>query len=100
MYYAGSLSAVRTEIERRYPGTKPELMELSEGEPVHPAYLLWMCEQVQNMDTSSIEAALKAARWIGWIFAHVEMLGLWNNTHTRDITREDVQQGLDRPHPS
>jgi hypothetical protein len=57
-----------------------------------------MCNEVEKMDISSVDEAVKAGRWMGWIFAHIEMAGLWNNKRTRDLVRNDRKLGFDKPH--
>lgn len=98
MYYAGTIDTIRNEINRRFPTAAPKTEELAEGEVASPSYILWMCAEVEKMDRTSMKAALKAARWMGWVFAHVECLEFWDNTRTRELVRADVQQGLDEPH--
>jgi len=100
MYYAGTIEALRTAIERKFPGTKPGFQELGPDDVVLPGYLLWMCEEVATMDTSSLDEALKAARWMGWVFAHAESMHIWTNARTRDFVRADRRACLDRPHPT
>jgi hypothetical protein len=64
------------------------------------SYLLWMCNEVEKVDTVSDDQAEKAARWIGWMIAHAELNGLWNNERSRELVRSDRRLGLDKPfHP-
>ena len=100
MFYQGTITALRAAIERKAPGTKAEFHLLPSLKVAPLPYLLWMCDEVEKMDTSSVEEAVKAARWMGWIFAHIELHGIWDNMVTRDHVRTDRRAGLDRPHPS
>lgn len=100
MYYAGTLAALRAAVQNKFPGTEAEYRELVPLKVAPASYLLWMCDEVEKMDTSSVDEAVKAARWMGWVFAHAELLGIWTNTQTRDLVREDRREGLDKPHPS
>ena len=101
MYYQGTIEAVEAEIKNQFPDSVAEYHDLESGEllkPVLPSYLLWMCEEVRQMDISSLDDATKAARWLGWINAQVEFHGLWHNNCTRDLVRADKQAGLHLPH--
>ncbi|MFZ2620913.1 MAG: hypothetical protein WAX85_02670 [Minisyncoccia bacterium] len=98
MYYSVTVIAIRRAIEARAPGTKAEYSELQMGKPIPLSYLLWMLDQIQKMSTKSIDDAVRASRWMGWIFAHLEMAGFWENTETRSFVREDRKQGFDKPH--
>lgn len=92
-YYPHTLAAIRTGIESKHGVTTPD----PDGVPANMAgYILWMAEQVKNMDSHSLESAIKAARWIGWMSKAVEDdLKLWDNQHTRDLIREDRLEGRD-----
>ncbi|MGC9602582.1 MAG: hypothetical protein ABSE76_02475 [Minisyncoccia bacterium] len=57
-----------------------------------------MLNRIEQMNTSSIDKALQAARWIGWIFAHAELNGLLSNSETRTLIRTDREKGFDKPH--
>ncbi len=98
MYYPKTITAIRVRIEKEKPGTKPRFRELKEGGLAPLSYLLWMCKQVEEMDTSSIESAIKAGRWLGWILAHMEIHGLWDNAKSRRLVRSDHKKGFDKPH--
>jgi hypothetical protein len=98
MYYAGTISALRETIASKHPEVRATFSEIESGSDVPLSYLLWMCDQVLKMDTSSVDEAVKAGRWIGWVFAHVESAGIWDNRTTRNLVRADRQLGLDKPH--
>lgn len=57
-----------------------------------PSYLLWMCNQIECMNSNSVADVLKASRWIGWILAHMEMHHGWNNQRSRNVIRCDSVQ--------
>ncbi len=61
-------------------------------------YLTWMCDQVEGFETDSLDNALKASRWIGWIMAMMEETFGWSNVQSRESTRQDVKMGFDKPH--
>lgn len=98
MYYYHTIQAIRTKIEEKESGTKPGFSELKPGSVAPLSYLLWMCDQIEIMETWSIENSCKAARWIGWILAHVEIHGIWDNNESRELVRYDCSQDLDQPH--
>ena len=98
MYYERSISGIREAIEEVSPGTKAMESKLVPRQPAPLEYLLWMCEQIEKMDTTSLDYAIKAGKWIGWVYAHAELNGLWDNCTTRSLAREDKQSGCDKPH--
>lgn len=61
-------------------------------------YLAWMCDQIEGFETDSLDKALKASRWIGWIMAMMEENFGWSNVQSRECTRQDVKMGFDKPH--
>jgi hypothetical protein len=100
VYYSGTISALKLTICEKLGILEARFEKFEEGKVASPAYLLWMCDEVLKMDSTSIDEAVKAGRWMGWVFAHVEILGIWTNTETRNHVREDRRLGLDKPHPS
>ena len=98
MYYQHSIAALRSAIKLIEPNCEAVYSDPKPGTVVSLPYLLWMCDQVTKMDTSSVDECAKAGRWIGWIFAHAEMHNLLNNNETRDLVRHDRSVGLDKPH--
>ncbi|GEM_PF-2074677 len=100
MYYENTIKEIRTRIKKVYPDTKPVFMQtimLDDG-LVPLSYLLWMCDELQIWDTTSIDSAVKAGRWIGWVLAHFELHEFMENNETRDMVHEDREQGFDKPH--
>lgn len=95
MFYKGTIDAVLKSL-----GAKGESREyiLNPGEGVPLPHLRWMCQKVQQMDTTSIEEAIKAASWVGWICAHMELRSFWPNSTSRDLIRMDKQSSLHLPH--
>ncbi len=99
MFYPHTIAELRTAIEERFPGTKSACMDkLPERRLAPPSYLLWMCDEVSKMKTDTVDDAVKAARWMGWVFTHVELYGIWGNNKTRDLVRVDRKNGHDKPH--
>jgi hypothetical protein len=87
-YYPYSLRTVEEALRSKFPETEPD-PEAIDSDPA--AYILWMIQHTREMKTTSVKEAVKAGRWIGYIFRWVEELGLWNNTRTREIIRIDVK---------
>lgn len=85
-YYPVTLTAVQREL------SCPPV-----NEPTRILHLQWMCGQLENMDPFSLSAALKAARWIGWILRDIEAMNIWPNSVSRDLVRADALGGFDRP---
>ncbi len=98
MYYKKSITALRNVLLEKVPHSKPMYQELPLGMVAPTSYLLWMCAEVKAFDTKSEKCASKAGRWVGWMFAHAELKGLFSNKQTRDLMRKDVEKGLDKPH--
>jgi hypothetical protein len=98
MYYQGTITALRASIKEARPGVCAEYSELVPNEIAPLPYLLWMCDEVEKMDTCSIDDSVKAGRWMGWVFAHAELAGIWDNAKTRDVVRDDRRNGYDKPH--
>lgn len=98
MYYQGTIAALRAAIEEAQPGTLATYSDLVLGQVAPFSYLLWMCDEVEKMDTTSVDESAKAGRWMGWVFAHAELGGIWDNARTRDLVREDRKNGFDKPH--
>lgn len=98
MYYPKTVGQIRRRIEREYPGTKARYKDLRKDEIVPPSHLLWMCREIENMNTVSIDSAVKAGRWLGWILAHMESRGLWDNRTSRRLVRSDHKKAFDKPH--
>lgn len=95
MYYSRTASEVFTKIIEVYPNAGPD--ENRDDDSLEN-YILWMTEKVMQMNRDSLEDALKAARWVGWILCMVEeKLGLWDNNFSRDLVRDDVINGRHLP---
>ncbi len=83
------------EILNAFPEAKPDENVIDTD---MPSYLLWMIGKMRTFDITSLKDALKAGRWLGWIWGVIEYeLKLWNNARSREITRVDVHNGYDEP---
>lgn len=51
-------------------------------------YLLWMLDELQKFEPDDVA---KRGRWIGYVQARMEAMGLITNTKNRELTRKDVQ---------
>lgn len=98
MFYPATTKAVEILIQGVAPGITGQQLAVPKCGPVSFAHLLWMIEEIRVMDTDSVDAAIKAGRYIGWVLREVESQGFWDNEHTRDLVRGDVQNGFHRPH--
>jgi len=83
-YYPNTINFITEKLKEKFPNTKS-------GENLKniPAHLFWMMEKMQTFDDSA-----KAGRWIGWIMAHAEILGIMDNAKSRELTRKDLQEGF------
>jgi hypothetical protein len=90
MYYANTLA----EFTKKLGVT--ERIENPAGVPTKE-HIAWMVEQIASFDTRSIEDAIKAGRWIGWMLCAAEMHGFWSNRRSRELIRMDREAGLHRP---
>lgn len=97
MYYAGSVRVIRERILGLHPTCKAKETELRAGEEAPFTHILWMCDEIEKMNTDTLDGALKASRWIGWIFAHMEFKRLWDNNRSRDLIQEDEKLNFDLP---
>jgi len=81
-YYPNTINFITKRLRKKFPKTKP-------GESLKniPANLFWMMKKMQTFDDSA-----KAGRWIGWIMAHAEMLGIMTNKQSRKLAKKDCQQ--------
>lgn len=97
-FYKNSCKEIGAIIKEMYPHTVP----LRYGDFVDkvslPSHLLWMIGEMEQWDTSSIKRAVKAGRWIGWIFRSMEELGVWCKADSRKFAKKDVDAGYHLPH--
>lgn len=98
MYYQTSIREIRLTIEKISPSTQPCEATLVKGILPPLSHFLWMCNEVEKMDTTSIDLAVKAGRWMGWVFAYLEMHGILSNAEVRDMVRLDRENKKDKPH--
>lgn len=83
-YYSNTIKFITEELKKRFPNEKPK-----EDLDNIPANLLWMMKKLQSFNDP-----LKAGRWIGWIVAHAEMLGIMNNEQSRKLIKKDLEDGF------
>jgi hypothetical protein len=82
-YYPNTIGFLSQRIKKKYPQIKhTKIMKNM------PGYLLWMMEELQSFSNRS-----KRGRWIGWIIAHSEILGLLSNKQSRKVVTLDVEEG-------
>jgi hypothetical protein len=56
-----------------------------------------MAKEVDRFLTESFNDALKASRWIGWMYARAEQLDLWSLDKSRKLAKADVECRNHRP---
>lgn len=83
-YYPNIIEFISARLEKKFPKVKPR-----KNQKNIPAYLLWMMQEMQKFDDS-----VKAGRWIGWIMAHAEILGIMTNKQSRRLAKMDCRQGF------
>ncbi|MDD5547506.1 MAG: hypothetical protein PHN74_01205 [Candidatus Pacebacteria bacterium] len=83
-YYPNVIGFISVRLKKKFPKAKP-----NESQENMPAYLLWMMKEMQKFDDS-----VKAGRWIGWIMAHAEVLGIMTNKQSRRLARMDCKRGF------
>ncbi len=101
MYYPNAVQSVRqyllalNHVPKYNPDSHPD------GD-----YLLWMCDEIEKMDEWSLHDALKASRWIGWIFGALEAGSSaggfnqyfpWKHSESRLRVSRDAEDGLMYP---
>lgn len=96
-YYKIAVEKAREIIRQNFPEMVPDKSQKpKKGEVSKPGYLLWMLKEVSRFD-GSMKRAIKAARWLGWIFRDLEIQGLIDNEETQELFKQDTVQGNDRP---
>jgi hypothetical protein len=98
MFYEKSIMAIENLIKEKRSDIIAKECTLVSKRPTPLEHLLYMCDQIKTFDTTRYDHAAKAGRWIGWIFAHVELHGLMENETTRILAKEDVINGRDLIH--
>lgn len=66
------------------------------GKPTRE-HLAWMVGEVAALSRTSLDDALKAGRWIGWMLLAAEIMGFWNNDMSRNLILKDREAGNDKP---
>ena len=83
-YYPNTIKYISKKLREKFPKVEPK-----ENLQNIPAHLFWMMEKMQSFDDSA-----KADRWIGWIMAHAEILGIMKNKQSRELIRKDLDEKL------
>ena len=55
-------------------------------------HLLWMLIQLQGINGNSGYSVAKRGRWIGWVYAYCEWLGLLTQQQVRTMERRDARE--------
>lgn len=91
MFYRHTIDEIKTVLkEAGYKAVKS-----SSAKPT-PEHVLWMCEELTQLDAAPRNNATKAGRWIGWMLAVMELhfCHVWTNEKSRQLIRQDVQAGF------
>lgn len=97
-FYKNSRKAIKLDLQKKFPDIKPERVDGKILQKDLPCHLLWMVEEMENWDASTIKQAVKAGRWIGWMYRAMEELNLWDNNTSRLLSWQDVNDGYSLPH--
>jgi len=80
--YSFSVKKLKEIIKENFKET-----EAKEGLEDLPSHLLWMLEQIEVMPD-----LLKASRWIGYVLARLEAMGIVTNKQSRNLIRKDISR--------
>jgi len=81
-YYPNTIKFITERLRKKFSKVKPE-----EGLENIPDHLLWMMSRMQSFDDSA-----KVGRWIGWIIAHAEILGIITNKQSCKLAKKDSRE--------
>lgn len=54
------------------------------------SHILWMCYKLETMEPGKSD---KADRWIGWMFAYLEVMCVITNEDSRRMAKKDSEDG-------
>jgi len=97
-FYKESRKKIIFELGIFFPEAKALRHNNCVGEEDLPWHLLWMAEEMGKWDTTSIKRAVKAGRWIGWMYRAMEELGLFLLDTSREFSKKDVDGGYHLMH--
>ena len=83
-YYPNVISYIKRGLNKKFPKIKPKRNQKNIS-----SHLLWMTNEIQKFDDPS-----KRGRWIGWVMAHAEILGILTNEKSRQLAKKDSHNGL------
>jgi len=61
-------------------------------------HILWMCQEIREMNTSDQVMLSKSAEYIGWIFCSMEEMLYFRNYRSRELADLDSKKGLNITH--
>lgn len=82
-YYQNSINFIKKRVREKFPDANPK-----QGQEDIISHLFWMIEEMRSFEDSA-----KAGRWIGWIFARAENIGLLTNEESRTLAKKDSEEG-------
>ena len=83
-YYPNLIKFIKPRLKKKFPRAVPKRDQKNV-----PGHLLWMMEEIQKLDNPA-----KRGRWIGWLIAHAEMLGLLTFKQSHRFAKKDSHGGF------
>lgn len=96
-FYAFTCSEIERRILEKYPGAVPWQKTTDEHQKEVWLPLLYHIECIRQMDTFSLEQALKASRFIGFILAHARILDIVKEGEMDRLIDVDRDHGTHLP---
>lgn len=97
MFYKFSCKKIRFLFGGTFGISEGKECEDPRGRAESIEYALWMIDEMEKLDRTSLEDALKAARWIGWIYRLCNELNSLSLKEVRDLSRQDAVGGFVLP---
>ncbi len=93
MYYPNLTKNLQDLIRAKFPEAEQYKNEYLDVDYIDnhfqmACYLLWMLDKLQTFEPDDVA---KRGRWIGYIQARTEVMGLLLNEKNRELTRLDVE---------
>ncbi len=103
VFYPNLLKKIRDDLQEAYPHVAITMPGMDPGGVCKEntnkvSHLLYMALAVESMK-NSVECAVDAALYVGWMMRVMEELGLWTNMDSRRHVRMDMKLRLHLPQP-
>ncbi|HYF10431.1 MAG TPA: hypothetical protein VD967_02385 [Candidatus Paceibacterota bacterium] len=100
-FYPESQKQIKERILANFPSAAPKEADLGlvdigransdiDTQEVLANHLLWMLDRIEEMPG---DEAGKRGRWMGYVFACLEFMGIATNADSRNMCRIDVRNG-------